>query len=542
MTIADTVQGARAAFEGRDWEEAYDLLAPLARERSLTLDDLERFAVAAHMTGREPESCSAWENAHEESLRHGDVQRAARCTFWLGLLSSLAGEMTLASGWLSRGKRLLDEGGLDCVERGYLMLPPAVWLLNQRDFSGARERCDEIIALARRFGDRQLETMAALGRAQGLIGEGHVESGFELLDEIMVSIGVTPLSPVLNGFVYCVAIDCCQATLDLPRARVWTSSLGRWCDSQRGLVPFHRECLVHRSTILRLQGLWLDAMREAQRAGALTTREADAGPALYEQGEILRLRGEFAMAEEAFRQASRFGHHVQPGMALLRLGQGQVEAAAAAIRVAAAEALSPLDRWRILPAFVEVMLAAGDLEAARAGAAELAELAAARPGALLRAAARTATGATRLATGEAAAALSELRRAFAEWQAIEAPYEAARTRVIIAMACRELGDHDGAELELDAARWLFQKLGAAPDLARVETLLPKAATRPAGGLTERELEVLRLVASGQTNSAIAAELVLSEHTVRRHIQNIFAKLGVSSRSAATAFAFQHGLA
>ena len=151
-----------------------------------------------------------------------------------------------------------------------------------------------------------------------------------------------------------------------------------------------------------------------------------------------------------------------------------------------------------------------------------------------------AQGAVLLAEGDPRAALAVLRGAWLAWQELEVPYEAGRVRVLIGLACRELGDHDGAEMELDAARWVFRQLEAAPDLARVEALSDKAGAG-AGGLTARELQVLRLVAEGETNKAIAADLFISERTVDRHLSNIYAKLGVSSRAAATAHAYQHRL-
>lgn len=198
-------------------------------------------------------------------------------------------------------------------------------------------------------------------------------------------------------------------------------------------------------------------------------------------------------------------------------------------------------RSGLLAAYVEIMLAANDQAAARAAADELATIAEGIDAQLLRAAADHARGAALLAGDDGGAALPLLRRAWAAWQEIEAPYEAARVRVLIGLACRDLGDDDAAALELNAARLVFRRLGATPDVARVQTLLPKRAGRAPCGLTAREVEVLRLVATGKTNRMIATALVISDHTVRRHLQNIFDKTGVTSRAAATAYAFQHHL-
>jgi DNA-binding NarL/FixJ family response regulator len=261
--------------------------------------------------------------------------------------------------------------------------------------------------------------------------------------------------------------------------------------------------------------------------------------AFYQRAELHRLRGEFAQAEEAYRQASECGRIPQPGLALLRLAQGRVDAASAAMRRVVEEAGDRVTRCQVLAAYVDIMLVTGDVDAARAAADELSQIAADLGAPLLRAA--HAHGAVLLAEGETRAAVDALRQACRAWAELDAPYEGARSRVLAGLACQELGDDDTAEMDLDAARQVFQQLGAAPDLARVEHLAPAAGPRAAGGLTGREVQVLVLVARGKTNREIATELVISEYTVRRHLQNVFAKLGVSSRAAATAYAFQHRL-
>jgi DNA-binding CsgD family transcriptional regulator len=544
MTTADTLDRGRESFERQAWADAFVQLSAANRETSLGPEDLERLATAAYLAGRDADSEEVWARAHHAWLRLGGAERAVRCAFWLafGLLGR--GELARAGGWLTRAQRLLDDGQLDCVEQGYLLMALAGQRFVEGDTVTAYAASAQAAKIGDRFGDRDLAALAQAGRGRALLGLGEIAEGMALLDESMVAVEADEVSPVVAGSVYCAAIDGCQEFFDVRRAREWTAALTDWCAAQPDLVPFHGPCLVHRSQVLQLRGAWPDAMEEVRRARRRFSTPAGQpalGMALYQQAELHRLRGQFAEAEEAYREASEWGHPPQPGLALLRLAQGRVDAAAAAIRAALAEAQDRVARAKVLAAYVEIVLAADDVAAARAAADELSEVAADLGMPFLHAVSAQATGAVLLAEGDPSGALAWLRRAWTVWQELQAPYEVGRTRVLIGLAYRALGDSDTARMELDAACRAFRELGAAPELARVEALAPMAASRTAGGLTAREVQVLRLVAAGKSNRAIATELAISEHTVARHLQNIFAKLDVSSRSAATAFAFEHGL-
>jgi DNA-binding CsgD family transcriptional regulator len=533
----DEVQRGRNAYAERSWPEAYACLARAHERRALEPDALELLATTAFMLGRD-DDCVAWlERAHRGYLDAGEQRRAVRCAAWIVLNLASKGAIGPASGWLRRAQRLLDRLG-DCAERGYLLLPGVFEREAAGDSVAAAAIAEEAVGIAERFGDRDLFALAVHRQGHNLVRNGRVREGLELLDEGMVAVTAEEVSPIVTGIVYCGVILACQEVYEVRRAREWTRALGNWWALQPDMVAFTGRCLVHRAEILQLDGSWPDALEEARRAGErfVETGNRVAGLASYRQGELLRLQGAFAEAEEAYREASTFGWEPQPGLAQLRLAQGRTEASVAGIKLAESAASAPLERARLLPAFVEIMLAVGDVDAARRACAELEQIASGYESAMLAAIVLHARGAVHLAAGEPQEALVLLRRAAETWHALDAPYELARTRALLGDACRLLGDEEGATLAHDAARGIFERLGATPDLARFE----REAKRP-HGLSRRELEVLRLVAAGKTNREIAASLVISEHTVARHVQNMFAKLDLSSRAAATAFAFEHEL-
>jgi DNA-binding NarL/FixJ family response regulator len=538
------VDRGRDAFDRRAWSRAYEHLSEAARDEPLEVDDLERLASAAYLVGRSAESSDVWARAHRQCAHIGEVARAARCAFWLAFTLLNGGEPARGGGWVDRGQRLLDDRRLDCVEQGYMRYASALRAVLSGDGASAYPGFREAGGIGERFRDPELIALARIGEGRCLIYMGEVDKGVALLDEAMVAVGEHEVSPIAMGDAYCTVIEGCQELFDVHRVREWTAALSRWCDAQPDLVLYRGQCLIHRAELLQLSGTWSAALEEARRA-CDRLGDPPGQPALaaasYVRGDLHRLLGDFTRAEEAYRTASDLGRDPQPGLALLRSTQGRLEVAESAIRRSLQEADAPSTRSRLLGAFVEIVSAVGDLEAAEIAAAELASLATVSNQPFLRALAGQTTGLVLLARNEPGRALASLRDAWSEWLELDAPYEAARVRVRIALACRALGDDDAADMELEAARATFADLGAAPDISWVASLSPSRSDSSAGGLTPREREVLALVAKGQSNRDIAEELVISEKTVASHLSHIFTKLAVSSRTAASAFAYEHGI-
>jgi DNA-binding CsgD family transcriptional regulator/tetratricopeptide (TPR) repeat protein len=540
---ADAVEAGRQSIDKRAWADAYELLTEAAGSVSLDVADLERLATAAYLSGHDVESSEAWARAHQARLDAGEFVDAVRSAFWLGYGLIVRGETARGGGWMARARTLVDEHELDCAEAGYLLVPEALMALGRGDATQAQALFEEVISTARRFDDTDLDALGMLGCGQAQVELGRIAAGVSLFDQAMVSVMADDVSPVVAGIVYCAVIDQCQGAFDVRRAREWTTALSRWCEAQPGLVPYRGQCLVHRSQILQLQGAWSEAFEEAMRARDRLAEPPHPaiGMAHYQLGEMYRLQGQFDQAEQSYERANEHGRSPQPGLSLLRLAQRRVDGAAASIERSMAEASDHAVRMRLLPAYIEIMLAANLVEKARGASDELFEVAAEARFAYLDAAAAHCGGAVLLAEGQPRAALKSLREAWQTWQELEAPYEAAKTRVLLAIACQEIDDRDGAELEYHAACRVFDKLGADPDLKRAADVVAWDRTGPATEVTPREHEVLRLLAAGKTNREIAATLIISEKTVERHVSNIFTKVGVSNRAAATAYAYDHGL-
>jgi ATP/maltotriose-dependent transcriptional regulator MalT len=532
MTASQALENGREAFARNAWAQSYRQLQSAEREAPLAPDDLERLAIAAYLTGRDDDCESAMARAHQAFLDRGDGESAARAAFWVGFTLFSRGAMAPAAAWFTRSERVLDERQLDCVVRGYLLIPAAIQHVIRGDAPACCAAFTQAADLASRFGDRSLSALACQGRGRALVRLGQIAEGVALLDNAMVSVVAGDVMPVLAGDIYCSVLEGCHEIFDLSRAYDWTTSLARWCASQPDLVRYRGECLVYRAEILQWRGEWGAAERDAREACTVLTSgrgRAAAGAAYYRLGEIHRLRSELADAEAAYTRANEYGRKPQPGLSRLRLAQGQIETAAASIRSALSDTSARAPRARMAAAAVEILLAAGDVESARAAAAELRDIATAIGTPLVSAMSAHASGTVLLADGDFVAASTSLRQALETWRDLDTPYEEAQTRLLMAVVCERRGDRDGHRLDLDAAERLIAQLNARP------------AGQPPASLSERELQVLRLLADGKTNRAIADELFISEKTVARHVSNIFDKVGVSSRTAAAAWAFHHNL-
>ena len=540
MSVVDDLARAREAFERREWVAAYDALTDVDQS-ALTADDFARLSLTAYLLGRKNDCIQALQRAYQANLDAGETLAAVRCGFWLAMVLITSGETAVGGGWVGRCQRLLEDIPGDVVERGYVLIHVMFRHIFAGEFEPAFKLALEITDYGRRFAEADLIANGLNAQGRMLLYSGRVPEGLALLDEAMIGISTGDVSPIVAGEVYCSMIEACREVSDYGRAAEWTRALTGWIDAQPGLVPFTGQCAVHRGQIMRVQGAFAQAIEEFELA---TQRyvEADtpapAGLAMDECGGVRRILGDLDAAEASYERAVGYGYEPQPGLALLWLARGRTTAALGAVRRLLAEPRDPVHRSQLLPGSVEVLLAAGDVEQATVLAGELVGIAEAFGCPALQAMAHYARGSTLLAGGDPGAAVPELRKALQGWQSLGAPYEAARCRVLMGKGLRELGDDDSATSELAAARRTFLELGTKPAEHEVARLI--APANPAG-LTDREVEVLRLVATGKTNPEIAATLVLSEKTVARHLSNIFTKLDVTSRTAAAAFAFENRL-
>jgi ATP/maltotriose-dependent transcriptional regulator MalT len=531
------VEEARAAYAARSWRLAFEAYAAADQHHAdLHPDDLDRYAVTAHLLGRMEEYFTIREREYGARIARDDLLGAARAAGWIGSQRMVMGQVGPGTGWLARAARHVEEDGRDCVEQGYVLLSKSLAAAASGDAERALELLSDSVACARRFGDPDLTALTLHQHGLTLLRAGEVARGLVLLDEAMVSLATSEPSPMVTGIVYCGVIQGCWSVYELRRAGEWTSQMTAWCDAQPDMANFTGECKVRRAELKQLHGSWSEALEELAGVRDLGADLWTAATAAYVRGELDRLQGRFDAAEEAFQITARLGTEPQPGLALLRMARGSREAAAAMVRRAMADAGAER-RVELLVAGTEILLAVDDPDGARGCVEELAKVQHAHASPITRALVDHACAQLDVHLGRPEAALGRLRTALHVFVEMPAPYQEARARVLLAACCRAMGDEESADRELDTARVIFAELGAAPDLARVD-----ARRRTTGGiLTPRELEVLRLVARGLTNKGIAADLVLSERTVDRHVSNIFVKLGVSTRAAATAYAFERQL-
>ncbi|RYH07525.1 response regulator transcription factor [Tropicimonas sp. IMCC6043] len=548
MVQDDKIRAGREAYSAMRWAEAYSLFSDDESFSRLAALDIERLGDAAYLLAKDNEAVQYWTRAHNVHVDNDEVGRAARVGFVLSLTSLLSGDLSRSNGWLARIQRLLEEYP-DCrPERELSRLLMAIRQMFGGDPAGALPSFDTAVGTGTEERDADLLALALLGRGQASIALGRVEAGAASLDEAMISVTGGQVSPILSGIIYCAVILTCQSVFDCERAREWTAAFDGWCRTQPDLVPYRGQCLIHRSEILQMGGDWPGAMTAADRACEwLAGRsEATVGRAHYQRGEMHRLLGHDAAADQCYDSALRQGVDPQPGRALLWLGKGRAEQAAAAIRAACGSQNGAPVRWadperlKLLGPSVEICLTAGEIDTAASAAEELSRWTSEFDVPLLQATYAQARGTLLSATGDREEALAWLSDALALWQRLSMPYEAARARARLVRVYRDLGDESSAEVHRLAAEATFDDLGAVRDLSQLVTPARGMAS-PVAGLTGRQIAVLRLLASGQTNREIAAELGVSKHTVARHISNIFDKTGVSSRTAAVAFAHRKGL-
>jgi DNA-binding NarL/FixJ family response regulator len=534
----ENLAAARAAFAARRWAEAHDGFVAARQEAPLDADDLTALAHAAWWLGIMDESMAVGEEAYERYLQASDHRRAAMRAFEVAYDYFLRGNQAVGGGWVSRAQRLLADQP-DCPEQGYLLYFAVETSLDGGEETMAKAR--QVQDFGRRHADRNLVAAGMVGEGRVLIKLGRAQEGLALLDEGMLEASAEDMSPRWAGNIYCHLMAACYELGDIRRAAAWTRSTAEWCDRMAPAVVYKGICRVHRAQVMQIRGAWKQAQDEAERVceDVADIHVGTVAEGHYQIGEIRRLRGDLEGAEDAYRQGHHLGRDPEPGLALLRLAQGRTEAAAALIRSALAGITDRLARARLLAAQVEIAVAADDPAMASVAADELDAVASAYRSSGLQAAAKRSRGAVLLATGRTEEALSILRSACSGWTELEAPYDCAKVRVLMARAYRQLGDIESSDRELDAARSVFEELGA--ELDAKEAGGERRATLPKG-LTEREAEVLALVAAGRTNRQIADELFLSQKTVARHVSNIFTKLGVTTRTAAARFAFEHGIA
>jgi ATP/maltotriose-dependent transcriptional regulator MalT len=524
------------------WPETYRQLS--SRDPAdLTPDQLEDLADSAWLVCRLAESLGVRQQVYARYHEIHDDRPAARTAwrlFWDHLYN---GDRAVALGWLRRANRHLAAIP-ESAEHGFVALAESEIALNRGAADEADAHATRAVDIGERHGSPSVVALGLTLRGRALIAQGKLEEGCAALDEAMTLVLSGRLDVFFTGAVYCTVIAECLDVADMQRASEWTDAARAWCGSLPVVTPYHGICRIHRGEVLGLRGSWTEAENEIRTAAEELTafKPRSAAEALYALAEIRRRRGDLAAAEHSYLQAHELGRDPQPGLALVRLAQGRTTVASAGLRTALADrSMSLVRRAHLLAAQVSVALAAGDQVHAREAAQELSSIAdvLGRPAVVGMAA--VARGEVRLAGNDAGGAMADLRVALAAWRNLQLPYEEAHAHLLMGKAAKAMGDEEGARLEIQTARAGFERLGARRDAHQAAASIPGRSDRIAG-LTAREAEVLRLVAAGMSNRQIGQALAISEYTVARHLQNMFVKLGVSSRAAATAIAVAQQLA
>lgn len=537
--VGDALAAARDAQARHSWQEMFDAASAAAVDApELEADRADLVADAAWWLGRLDDCIAAREQAYRLYEELGNHRRAGMCAVWLWEHQAIAARPAIAGAWLRRARRALDDDP-DCVEHGALLLREAETAHGEGRLGVARDLASGGLTLARKLGspDLEAEALQTLGRIR--IEQGEIAEGMSDLDDAMLFAVEGRLGPYATGKVYCSLISACEDIGDLDRAAEWTDATLRWA-RRHPFAIFPGICRVHRAVVLKRRGALAEAEEEARRACTelASSHIGNSAAAYAEVGDICRRLGELDRAEAAFAAAQEITGGPCGAMALLRLAQGRTAQALTIATGCLRDTTNPLARAAMLPILIHVAVAADELDTARDAVVELEGIAASFDTALLHATAQSARGRVALAEHDSTSACMALRDALDRWQALGIPYEIATTRVLLGQALRETGDETAAVESFAAAATMFDEIGARLDAQELA-----GDHRPAlpGGLTEREAEVLRLIAAGMTNNEIAGSLYLSAKTVSRHVSNIFTKIGVTSRAAATAFAFEHGL-
>ena len=461
MGVVDELLRARADFERGEWTAALQAWSGVEPDR-LSADDLSALGVAAFLVGRREVAVETFQRAFRSCEGSGDLAGAIASAFHLSMLFGTGGEPALAAGWTARAQRLLEELGRDAVATGYVAFLRMHAYLAAADWPAAAACAAETVAAAGRHGDRDLLALGLCSQGRLRIYSGQVAAGLALLDEAMAGVTAGEVSAIVFGHVYCAAIEGCQEIADLGRVAEWTSALHRWCAAQPGLVAFTGQCAVHRGQVMRLRGAWVEALEEltlaVERYRRVGSMDA-AGLAECERGDLLRLRGEYAAAEEAYQRSGEHGYDPQPGLALLWLARGSDRAASAAVRRLLDEPGAPVRRARLLPGAIDLLVATGQVDDARSAAVELDGVATDIATSALVAQAAYASAAVELAAGDPSGALPYLRKARRLWARVDSPYESARVRHLTGRALAALGDHESARQEWESARDAFLDRG-----------------------------------------------------------------------------------